>query len=177
MALDIQYPLINGVRHSWSSVEIEIGGLKFGGFTEVNYSAKLDGVYVRGQGSTPIAQTTGLGEFSADVTYLLAEMDQFLATLQNGFMTASFNMIVQYTNEGYLDTSMPVITDTISGCRITELSAAASNGSGDPLVRKATLKPMGMLFNGINPMPGQTSLSLGRLAGSATGIIRRVAGF
>lgn len=177
------YPLVNGVRHSWSSVSATAGGVTYGGFTEINYAAKLDAQYVRGAGPLPIGTTTGLASMTADFTMLEEEFKMFQQTLGSpsligggaGFMTSFFDLEVQKSNEGYIEGGMSTITDTIKA-RITEVSAAMQSSSGDGLVRKVTLLPIEMRFNGASPFPNMPSLSLGGALGAGIGIARRIIG-
>lgn len=183
MSLLLQYPLINGVRHSWASVGITCGGITYGGVTEINYAPKLDAQYVRGAGPLPIATTTGQGSMTADMTMLEEEFLAFMGTLGSpgligggaGFMTSFFNAEIQKSNEGYVEGGMSNVTDTFTA-RVTEVSAAMSAGSGDALVRKLTLLPITMRLNGVSPFPNMPSLSLGGVVGAASGIARRVLG-
>lgn len=180
---NMQYPLINGVRHSWASVSIKAGGITWGGITEINYAPKLDAQYVRGAGPLPIASTTGMGSMSADMTMLEEEFNSFIQTLGSpgplgggaAFMTSFFTAEITKSNEGYIEGPMSTIVDQFTA-RITEVSAAASSGSGDALVRKMTLLPISMNINGASPFPNMPSLSLGGIAGAASGIVRRVLG-
>lgn len=181
--LGLQYPLINGVRHSWASVSITAGGLTYGGITEINYAPKLDAQYVRGAGPLPIASTTGQGSMTADMTMLEEEFNSFIQTLGSpgllgggaGFMTSFFTAEITKSNEGYIESGLSTIVDQFTA-RITEVSAAMSSGSGDALVRKMTLLPITMNINGASPFPNMPSLSIGGVAGAASGIARRVLG-
>lgn len=174
MAFGLPAPLINGVRHSWSSVSVKVAGLTIGGITEVNYAPKLEAAVVRGAGPLPIAHTTGQASYTADMTMLLQEANDLIAALGAAWMTAMFDVEVGYSDEGYTASGVGTYTDMIKRCRITEFSVAASNGSADALVRKFTLLPLELLINGTNPMPNQPSLSIGGVAGTATGVINRL---
>lgn len=174
MSFGLPFPLINGVRHSWSCVSLKAAGLLIGGITEINYAPKLEAAIVRGAGPLPIAHTTGQASYTADFSMLLQESVDFLTALGGAFMTAMFDVEVSYSDEGYTASGVGVYTDMIKRCRITEISAAMSNGSADALVRKFTLLPLEMLINGQSPMPNQPSLSIGGVAGTATGVVNRL---
>jgi hypothetical protein len=177
------YPLVNGVRHSWASVGASAGGITYGGFTEINYAAKLDAQYVRGAGPLPIGTTTGQGSMTLDFTMLEEEFKMFVQTLGSpsllgggaGFMTSFFDLEVQKSNEGYIEGGMSTITDTMK-VRITEVTAAMSTSNADGLVRKCTCLPLTMRFNGASPFPNMPSLSLGGIVGGGIGIARRLIG-
>ena len=171
----IPYPLINGVRHSWSSVEIKVAGQTFGGVQEVNYGFKLDAATVYGQGSQPIGTTTGKGSFTADMTMLLEEYDAMVSALGPAYATAFFDLQTSYSDEGFVESGLSTVVDTVKSCRITEVAASASNGSTDALTRKITLLPMQMFLNGVSPMPNQPALG-GQAIGALAGVVKRVIG-
>lgn len=172
--MPVSYPLINGVRHSWSSVEAKIAGAVIGGITEINYAPKLEPGKVRGAGPRIIGMTTGQADYSADCSILLAEYAELQTMLGAQFLTAFFDVEVSYSDEGYSTSGLLTITDTFK-CRITEVSAAMSSGSTDGLVRKLTLAPIDMRLNGVDPMPAQPSAAGGAL-GEGINIIRRIPG-
>lgn len=147
----IQYPLIRGVRHSWSSIEFRLAGDITIGVTEINYSEKTDRGYVRGAGAIPLGQTLGNWTYEADVSILESEFDQFMTLLGEQAMTKFWDIVVSYdAGIGLIDASpLAVIQDTIQACSITEIGAAASSGSTDAIVRKLTLMPSGILWNGV----------------------------
>lgn len=179
----LSYPMTNGVRHSWASVGIQVGGMTYGGVTEVNYAPKLDAQYVRGAGPLPIATTTGMGSMTADMTMLEEEFRMLVNTLGSpgllgggaGFMTSFFEVQVTKSNEGYIEGGMSTIIDSFTG-RITEVTAAMQTSSGDALVRKMTILPITMRLNGASPFPNMPSVSLGGAVGAGIGIARRLLG-
>lgn len=174
MAFGLDFPLINGVRHSWSSVGFKAAGITWGGITEINYGAKLEAAAVYGAGPLIVGTTTGKASYSMDFTMLLQEADDMIAALGDGWMTAITSAQVDYSDEGYTGSGTKTITDSINPVRIVEFSQALSNGSADAAVRKFTCIVWGMLLNGKNPMPNQPSLSVGGVAGAATGVIQRI---
>jgi hypothetical protein len=174
MSFSLPFPLINGVRHSWSSISCDIAGLTIAGITAVNYEATLEPGVVYAGGPLPIATTTGVGSYTADIELLLAEFHQVQNALGPAFFTTVFDVKVSYSDEGYTASGVPVIIDTIQRARISKVSAGAQKQSGDAIVRKLTLVPLGMLFNGVNPMPNQPSFSIGGVAGAASGIVQRL---
>lgn len=153
----VAYPLINGVRHSWSSIEIRLAGGIVIGVTEINYTSTLDPGVVRGAGALPIAHTLGNAEYEGDFTILLEEFNSLMTLLGEGAMTVAFDIVVSYdaTIGNVVSGGLSVITDTIKGCRITKIEAGNSGGSTDASVRKCTIKPLQMLYNGVSQMPTQ----------------------
>lgn len=149
MTTPIQYPLINGVRHSFSSIELKLNGQIFVGFKSINYSRKRTRSYVRGNSPDPLAKTRGENEYTADCEIYLAEWNLFQSQVANGldgYGDVLFTVAVTYTENGF-DT----IQDTIIGCTID--STDASQGQGpDALTRKIELMPIKILFNGLEDL-------------------------
>jgi hypothetical protein len=156
------YPLVNGVRHSWSSVEIRVAGQIILGVTEINYSPTLDPAVVRGAGALPIGHTLGNAEFAGDFSILLEEFNALMTVLGQGAMTVPFDIVTAYdaTIGGVAAGGLSVIVDTLQTCRISQIDNAASSGSTDAIVRKCTLKYLGLLLNGVSPMPQQPNASI-----------------
>jgi hypothetical protein len=174
MSFGLPFPITNGVRHSWSSVAGKFNGITIAGITSINYAPKLEPSVVAAAGPLPIGFTTGRASFTGDFEMLLQEANDFIASIGPSFMTALGNMEVSYSDEGYTTAGVGIYVDTISSFRITEMSAAMSSSSTDALVRKFTIIPLGILINGINPMPNQPSFSIGGVAGAAAGVVNRL---
>jgi hypothetical protein len=150
--MTVAYPLINGVRHSWASIEIRVAGNIVLGITEINYNDGLEPGVVRGAGARPIALTTGEASFDGDFTILLEEFNTLVSLLGPRWKTVAFDIVVSYSEE---DSGLTTIVDTIQGARITKTEAGNSSGSTDGTTRKCTIKPMGLLWNGVDSMPAQ----------------------
>lgn len=142
MATPIPYPLINGTRHSFSSIELKLNGNIFIGFKSINYSRSRSRTAVYGNSPDPIGKTRGTNEYTADVELYLAEWNQFMESIGEGYGDVFFQVLVTYSENGF-DT----IQDTINGCTIDGLEVSQSQGS-DPLVRKFEMSPLKSLFNG-----------------------------
>lgn len=142
----IQYPLINGVRHSFSSIEFRLAGQIFVGFKSINYARKRSRTMVYGNHPDPLGKTRGKNEYSGDVELYLAEWNAFQAQLGAGYGDVPFVVICTYTENGF-DT----IADEIRGCTMDSTEAAGSD-STDPLTRKFDLAPLKILFNGIDDL-------------------------
>lgn len=152
----IPYPLINGVRHSWSSIEIRVAGLIVLGITEVNYSPSLEPGEVRGAGPRVIAHTLGQATLEGDFTILLEEYKALKAALgADSFMTKVFDIIVTYDEEG---SGLSTVVDTLVGCRISKIEASNSSGSTDASTRKCTIKYLDLLDDGVSPLPPQPTI-------------------
>ena len=146
MASPIQYPLINGTRHSFASIELTLGSLIFVGFRAVNYKRSRGRTTVYGSSPDPLGKTRGVNEYTADCELYLAEWNAFQADIGAGYGDEAFQVLVTYTENGF-----DSIIDTLIGCTMDSTEASNSQGS-DPTVRKFDLNPIKILFNGIEDL-------------------------
>ncbi len=142
MTTPISYPLINGVRHSFASIELKLKEQIFIGFKSVNYSRTRSRTKVRGNHPDPLGKTQGENDYSADIELYLAEWNLFQEQLGAGYGDVFFQVLVTYSANGF-DT----IQDVINGCTLDSTEASQQQGP-DPLVRKFDLSPLKILFNG-----------------------------
>lgn len=146
----ISYPITNGVRHSWASVEVKVAGQVFYA-TACNYSRKRNRTMVREHHPDPVAKTRGQNEYSADIEMHLSEFNALQnaliaaakqQSLNGGYGDVFFTVVVQYA-EANLDT----ITDTLQGCTMDSTDSSNAEGT-DPSKRKFDLAPLKILFGG-----------------------------
>jgi hypothetical protein len=146
MADQLTVPLVNGVRHSFASIELKLAGQIFVAFKSINYSRTRARGEVRGAHPDPIAKTRGENSYSADCELYLAEFMQFLRAVAgnddiSGYGDIAFDVTVTYSEDGF-----DVIVDEIIGCHVD--TTEASNGQGtDPTVRKVDLGPLKIRYN------------------------------
>ncbi len=149
----LSVPLVNGVRHDWSSIELHVAGQVVIGRKSVNYSRTRTRAYVEGASPDPISKTRGRNAYKGDIELYLAEFNQLqdLLTQQaaalgaangNGYGDVAFSVVVMYSETGF-----DQITDTLLGCTLdsTEVSQGVSP---DALSRKFELNPIKILFGG-----------------------------
>lgn len=148
------YPLVNGVRHSWASVEIKADDDIILGITEINYSDTLDPTEVYGAGPRPIAFTLGRANFKGDFSILLEEFNTLVTKFGAGWKTRQFDIIVTHDESG---SGLSTIVDTIKGCRITETENSSTSSNADPNVRKLPFKALDILWNGLSSLPNQAT--------------------
>lgn len=145
----IPYPLINGNRFDFSSVELRLGNpstLFVGGVKEVTYSDSLEPGELRGNHAQLIGRTRGQYSAEASLTMFKQEFQQLVALLGAGYMEVSFDTVVSFSEQG-----SAVITDVLSGCRIKKAEDSGSEG-GDPLTVKVDLHVMALIRNGVPPL-------------------------
>jgi len=139
------YPNINGREYSHASITVKAKGQKVYA-KEVNYNDSLEPAEKRANAPQALGRT--LGEYKADgsLTLFKAEADQLIALLGTGFMAVSFDIEVEYREEG-----MPFTKDLLRGCRIKKKGAKSSGN--DPNEVSFDLHIMYILHNGIAPIP------------------------
>lgn len=142
------YPLINGRRLSFTSIDLRVRGIAVTGVKEINYSDKLEPAKVMGTKAQALGRTLGPYECEGSLTLYKEDFNELIAQLGDGYGAVAFDVVVHYAEEG-LQTS----TDEVCGCRIKNVEDSPSQG-GDPLEVKIDLDPMYILRNGKCLLPG-----------------------
>lgn len=147
----MQEPLINGVYHSFASIELTLdtGAQTYvtRGIGEINYKDELKPAEVRGTHPQALGRTLGKYTCSADMSVHRPVYDEIVALLGTGFGTVPFDLVVQFSSPG-----VPLTTDTLRGCRITGPSADNKDGEDASMI-KLELMPMYLLWNGVSILP------------------------
>ncbi len=146
MTAALAIPLVRGVRHGFSSIELKMNGLLFVGFKSINYSRTRTRSQVRGNSPDPIAKTRGENDYKCDCEVYLAEWNLFQKQLKDGYGDVFFNILVTYGENGF-DT----ISDEIIGCTMDTTESSNSQGP-DALVRKMEFSPLKIKFDGIDDL-------------------------
>jgi hypothetical protein len=141
---DVQYPLINGVFHEWSSVEFKIKGKVYRRVKSINYQEELKPTKVYGTSADPIGRTRGMREAEGDVEVYLDEFRQIVADVGAGFGELVFDVTVSYS-----ETAVSTVTDHLIGCRFEQVGASQSQ-SADALTRKLKLSTLSIKWNGVD---------------------------
>lgn len=95
-------PLINGIRHSWASIKINLLGRTVTGVTAINYEDKQEKVNHYGAGINPVHRGYGKYEATANITLYAYELDALQNALEPGkgiHQIAPFDIIVTYVND------------------------------------------------------------------------------
>lgn len=161
-APSLAYPLINGNRVSWSSVEIKVIGQRYIGVKNVSYGLELKPGDVVGTHIERIARTDGEQKTSGGMEMYKEEADVLIAALAaiglpqlKGYMQVEFDVIINFRVQSIL----PISNVVMQNCRITKVDDSHSQGI-DALTTKFDLDPMRILRNGLLPIgvpliPGQ----------------------
>lgn len=153
-----QYPLINGFRYGWSSIELK--ALVGTGLTTVvvaceslDYNPKRTREKQWGFSVDPISKTQGEIDYDAKMKIFKSELNQILQKLANADPTGnrSFGDQIFGISVAYTDTTNPLsslpITDFIGGCTIDTLQHAMAKGPAAIAV-EVDLSPLFIRFGG-----------------------------
>lgn len=141
----IQYPLINGVRHDFTSINVSInGGRRALGLTSIDYADPLTPTAVMGNSAQVLAFTRGTQECSASIELLHSEYEQLCKDLGQGYKMKYFDIIVQYREVGSDESK-----HLLKSCRIKDDPRSHAQG-GDALKVKVDLVLLSIIRNGLH---------------------------
>ena len=167
----MDYPLINGTRYSFASIELTLNGQRYVGFKELNYNQDLDPGEVRGAHSQMLGRTRGDLKADGSISMFEEEWNSLLAALGAGYMEVPFDV-----SAAYAETNSPTITDVLHGCRIKKVDKSRSQGT-EGLVVKLDLSIVWITLNGVEPLKGMlattapsSSANAGTTSTSSSGV-------
>lgn len=146
MPFPISYPLVNGHRYSFTSIEFGANGIVTRGVSSIDYGDGLMPGKMRGTGPNVVGRTRGEYDADAEIEMYRLEWENLKATLGVsgvGFGETAFPIQVQYA-----EANQPVITDTLEGCRVTKVRTGGQEGN-DPTKVKISLDLLRVLHNGV----------------------------
>ena len=150
---------INGNYYSFANIELRISGFTFLGIKSINYGFKIGSQFVRGTNMLPLGLTAGQAEPRCDFEMYLPSFNTMINTLGDGYMQRKINITCTYGNPED-NGDLPTVTDSILHALITD-NGADNSESIDASVRKVTLMPLRMLFNGVSPVIATTIGAIG----------------
>lgn len=119
-----RYPLVNGVRYSFASIEFDVAGKVILGMKEIAYTETQEPGEIRGTSSQLLGRTAGDYGVESSCTMYREEWDDLLDTLGEGYLRTVFDINVTYADEG-----APTKTDKLVGCRIKSVEQSNSQGT------------------------------------------------
>ncbi len=150
------YPLINGLEHDHSSVEIDIAGTIYLGVKELTYSDSREPGIGRGSGTAKKLFRTR-GEYDAEGTLVMwrTQARELIAALQViadadglGWMEASCNITITERSPGATD-----LTTKLLGCNLISREGGSTQGT-DPNEMSFDLDIMDIDDAGARPVGG-----------------------
>ncbi len=145
----LQYPLINGHRHDFSSAEINVAGRFLNGIKSLDYGHSLEPGELRGNRAALIGRTRGKYGVDASIELYLAEYQELITVLSatgGGYLEASFNITASYNEAG-----QALVTDYLIGVRLKKPSKSFNEG-GDALSVRCDLHVMELREGGLNAL-------------------------
>ena len=161
----VVYPLINGTRFDWSSIEISfasstgvpLSNLPVIGVKELSYKQSLEPGVIYGTAAQVMGHTRGQHKAEGAITFFKSEWGDFLTNLITaggtggastlGSMEIPFDITVNYSEPG----PSPIMTDILRGCRIKNVDHSNSQSS-EAAVVKCDLSLMYFLDNKVAPI-------------------------
>lgn len=161
------YPLINGFRPSWASVEIKFnltgsGAAPNYAIQSVDYKATRERKATYGTNVNPLGKTRGKITYTAKVKMLLAEWNNLIAQLgqldptgNQGYGDVFFSLHISWTDPqpNILTGIGNLVEDILIGCTLDSAEQSSSEGPDD-IVVESELTPLLILRNGL-PMSSQ----------------------
>lgn len=155
--MSIAIPLINGVRHSFASIEAKVAGRRFL-IASLNYTEKQTTSKLRANSPVPLGMPIGDYDVSGDFEMYIEDFTDFLRVLApsgTGYMTKMFDLDFTYQADG----NPYVINHLILGARMTEISSSRTQGN-EGLKEKATFEALQMKRDGKFGLDINISLTL-----------------
>lgn len=151
-----QFPLINGNRFDYTSLELVVNGVPYRGVKSLDYDDELSTKKQYGTSARPLGRNRGVYDASGSIELYLEEWNAIapqLAALGNGGIGEANFLITAI----YADFGAPAITDVLTGCRVKKVSASHAQGSAE-LTVKLELDIMDILRNGLPLLSPAASL-------------------
>ncbi len=143
----LAYPQINGNRYSFSSIEMDLLGLTFKGFTAISYTQALEPGEIRGNSPQLLGLTMGELKVSGNIDLFEEEDALLIQTMGDGFLTQTFPITVTFA-----DIQADTRSDVIVGARFKGGARSFQKGT-DGLVIKRDFIGFYIIENGIMPIP------------------------
>lgn len=126
----LEYPLINGVRFTWSSIKVNVGAVQYLGCKSVNINEKGDAAKMHGTTQTILGAGAPMYDADGDMEFYQQEGDVLLQAVaalpgKPGWMNKPLTVTVQYIDEGQPLTTVKMLVRlagrTVGGSEGTEL--------------------------------------------------------
>jgi hypothetical protein len=150
MALPV-FPLINGNRYDYSSVEILVNGVPYRGIKAIDYKDSLDPAKQYGTSARAVGRTRG--KYDASGSFEIFKEDAVglrvaLAALGlGGYGESNFVVLVNYSEASLAGGGF--VSDVLSGCRVKDVTDTHAAGN-EGITEKWTLDIMDVLRNGVS---------------------------
>lgn len=145
--------MINGQDFDWESTTLRLPTGVVATITDIQYRASKEAESVYGRGSLPVAE--GRGNHASDGTITMARRElQTIIDYASGLGVGIMDVPLFPITVSYGNNDEPVVTDTLSQCRITEVAAAVAQNDKSVLVTMPFINHDVVLFNGVPSASG-----------------------
>lgn len=119
-------PVVNGTRHSWASIKLNILGRTVTGVTKIDYSSMQKKENNYGAGSEPVSRGRGNSEYKCAIGLYKYEADAIKKLVPSGRLEdiAPFDIVIAYQPTG----SDPIVTDILKYCEFTDDKRSSKQG-------------------------------------------------
>jgi hypothetical protein len=143
------FPLVNGNRYDFTSIEVLIGGVPFRGIKSIDYKDSLDPAKQWGTSARALGRTRGKADFEGSFEIFKEDavvLRTALAALGlGGYGEANFVIVVTYAE---LAVSAPSV-DVLDGCRVKSCQDTHAQGN-EGITEKWDLDVLDVKRNGIS---------------------------
>ena len=119
-------PMINGVQHSWATIQALIEGVITTGYVAVSYEDKQDIQNIYGAGQNPVGRGYGRIESTASITLLRDEIESIRKSSPTGRLQdiAPFDIVIAFLPIG----GATIANHVIKNCQFTDDGMEAKEG-------------------------------------------------
>lgn len=143
----IRYPLVNGVRQSFASCQLQITSetatWEPKGWNKITFDRTRERGEVRGPHPDPIAKTRGTNAYTCSLSMYLAEWNYLWQEVLGGagYGDQFFRVVLQYLENG-----LDVVKVEFRGCTMDKSSIDNSQGTDATMV-EMDLTPIKIIWN------------------------------
>jgi hypothetical protein len=145
--MPILYPLVNGHRTSYCSIEFAVDGRKIAGVKSINYKEEIEKAKQFGTSANAIGRTRGQSKCSGDIELYEAEWYTLLPLITAGgsvgYGEASHLISVSYSEPG---STISVVSDQLVAVAFCNVERSNSEGTEANTV-KVSLDIMSILWD------------------------------
>lgn len=140
-----QYPLVNGVAHSYADAGFKLNDRSFQGIKSFNISESMERGKARGTGQRKLAMTMGDHDAELSVEMYEADWKELLADLGDGYMNKAISAFACFSDgDGGNIHKIEAL-----GCKLKKIDDAHSQGT-EPLTVKLDFDVMQVKRDGLD---------------------------
>lgn len=132
-----QYPIVNGVAHSWADAGFKFNGRRFAGLKSFSVSETMERGKTRPTGQRKGALTSGEHDAEHSIEMYMADWQELLEELGDGYMNKRIDSFASFSDGdgGHIHTIECL------GCRLKKIDDSHQQGT-EPMTVKLDLDVM-----------------------------------